>query len=805
MMKPSQWIMIGSVLLLMVLILTPGSYSREYDGAEQPKPFIIKGQALVVFAPGVDVSTHSNAFLQANFNLPTVDRILEKYQVTTARRGYSSPLTTIEDTEVADEFRRTYRLFFSEDESVEELLAELRQNPNIQVAEPVWAMPVRELIPDDGGFPLQWALKQVADHDIDATDAWDIETGSRNTILAMIDTGVNYRHRDLAPKIWINPGEDLDGDRVVMDPDDLNGVDDDGNGIVDDLIGYDFLTYGSNPEPGEDGSTRDPDPMDFDGHGTHCAGIAAGTTNNNMDISGISGGDADLHRSYGGSRIMCLRVGWLSTDGIGYVNTVDCADAITYACEMGADVINCSWGMSYTSGWNTAMNNVFTYGVNITHAAGNDGTSASQWIDSDPYTEVLSVAGTDLNDHKWEFSNYGPFVDVSAPGHLILSTVSDGLAGYPGPPVPDTATYSGTSMSAPQVCGQVLLIRSAMASLSKEQVDSLVINTADDINALNPGFEGQLGSGRINCYNSIVDLPKAFFEADVTGGNSPLEVNFSDLSPGPPSAWKWFFGTGDSSMVQNPTYTYNDLGLYDVSLYTDQGSGLGWGEKHLSEYLWVRADTIKVDSMEVMPSTTVEVPVYLANTQLIQDIQFSFKIIGDAILTSPHVTLGPRTSYFYNLQCNGYDPPAISYKLTSSASDESHYLEPGAGVMLNIHLTIDGDADGVIVIDTATASSKYPRLLSIFGEYWPEFAPCTLWVAGGCCIPPIRGDVNYDTAGPNIQDLTFLVAYLFGGGEEPPCMDEADVNGDTNGPNIQDLTHLVAYLFGGGAPPADCP
>lgn len=84
--------------------------------------------------------------------------------------------------------------------------------------------------------------------------------------------------------------------------------------------------------------------------------------------------------------------------------------------------------------------------------------------------------------------------------------------------------------------------------------------------------------------------------------------------------------------------------------------------------------------------------------------------------------------------------------------------------------------------------------------FWQDFGGSST-----CCIPPIRGDVNYDTAGPNIQDLTFLVAYLFGGGEAPPCPEEADVNGDTNGPNIQDLTYLVAYLFGGGPAPAECP
>lgn len=84
--------------------------------------------------------------------------------------------------------------------------------------------------------------------------------------------------------------------------------------------------------------------------------------------------------------------------------------------------------------------------------------------------------------------------------------------------------------------------------------------------------------------------------------------------------------------------------------------------------------------------------------------------------------------------------------------------------------------------------------------FWQEFGG-----GGTCCIPPIRGDVNYDSVGPNIQDLTFLVAYLFGGGVAPPCAEEADVNGDSNGPNIQDLTYLVAYLFGGGPAPAACP
>ncbi|MCH9024812.1 MAG: S8 family serine peptidase, partial [candidate division Zixibacteria bacterium] len=295
-------------------------------------------------------------------------------------------------------------------------------------------------------------------------DAWDLETGSDSIKFADIDTGVNYKHPDLLGNVWVNPGEDLDGDGLVFDTNDLNGIDDDSNGVVDDLIGYDFFTgFGAmGIYPGEDGGIRDPDPNDFNSHGTHIAGIAAGMNNNGTGVTGIAGGWFGGNRSFRGVQIMCLRVGGTAADGLGYVNSTNCGQAIDYAAMMGADVINCSWGSQGTSAMIQVMSNAAAAGVTVVHASGNGNIEVPDFLDV-LGDDVLSVASTTSSDIKSGFSNFGDWIDISAPGSGIYSTVSFSYN-------PSYGYKSGTSMAAPMVCGTALLIKSMMPSLSRQQV-----------------------------------------------------------------------------------------------------------------------------------------------------------------------------------------------------------------------------------------------------------------------------------------------------------------------------------------------
>ncbi len=285
-----------------------------------------------------------------------------------------------------------------EGETVEEGISRYRGDPLVEDAQPNFIYHSC-VFPDDPSFPSQWGLHNTgqnvngqggsSDADVDGPEAWDIETGDPSIIVAVIDTGVDYRHPDLAGNIWHNSGE-IAG----------NGLDDDGNGFVDDTVGYDFL----------DG---DNDPMDPSGHGTHVAGIIAAEGNNGTGITGVGWT----------LKIMALKAGGAS----GFFLSSTLIQAINYAVDNGAKVINASWGGDDSDpAMRGAIDNAKTQGVLFVAAAGNSGRN----IDSQPFypasydlSNIVSVAASDQDDGLASFSNFGPSsVDVGAPGSNILST-----------------------------------------------------------------------------------------------------------------------------------------------------------------------------------------------------------------------------------------------------------------------------------------------------------------------------------------------------------------------------------------------
>jgi Subtilase family/PKD domain len=791
----------AAITALLLSLIATGTFARVPDDPSvTPKPFIIPGRVTVVFNDNVDLSKARVGFGRVNFNLPSLDNVLDQYQVNESRRIFTDNVKTSSKTLSANvpDLSRFYELAFPESTPVPTIISALRQNPNIKLVEPVWALPLYAA-PNDPQYTSQWSLRAPGPDPVFYT-GWDYETGSDSIKYAAIDSGVKYAHSDLNGNIWVNPGEDMDNDEVVYDTDDLNGVDDDGNGYIDDVIGYDFFNGIGGVWPGEDPGAPDTDPDDFDGHGTHISGIAAAATNNALNGAGIAGGWYGGHRAKRGARIMCLRVGATGTDGLGYVNSNDCGTAIQYAVNNGAHVINCSWGSTATGTMTAGMALVAANGLTICHAAGNENLDDSDYLDSDPSTTVLSVASVGpSSDVKSGFSNFGFWIDVSAPGSDIFNTYSnDGVA--------TMASLSGTSMAAPTVCGLALLIRSAKPSLTKDQVDSIIITTADDIDGVNPSHVGMLGSGRINALTALSGLPIAKFSPDKTAGNVPLTVNFTDLTVGSPTAWDWSFGDAGTSTLQNPSHLYSAAGVYDVSLLANTGHGLGLAEEHLLDYIWVRADTCKMDSVQTTVGSAVTVPIYMTNTQLVKEIQFTFQLqcTEGTVDSFKYNTTGLRTSYFPSLALNAFDPGGQSYGILmkSSPTGGSNYLTAGNGAILNLVLYISGAASNqVITIDTVTTGGKNPRVSTIYGDYWPLMKTGKVNI-GGCCV--IDGNANH-IGGINVSDVTFLVKYLFAGGPPPPCLDEGNTN-DLGGINVSDVTYLVKYLFQSGPPPpGGCP
>ncbi len=204
------------------------------------------------------------------------------------------------------------------------IVNELNSDPNIEYAEPVYLSKI-ESTPDDPLYSTMRHLPQIK-----APEAWDVQSNSSGIIIGVLDTGVDWDHEDLADNIWINTGEIAD-----------NGIDDDNNGYIDDIRGWDFVTgvagsEDSDADASEDGDVADNDPMDFNGHGTHVAGIAGAVTNNGIGIASASHG----------ATIMPLRCGYQSNDGNGYVPSTFAAEAYIYAADNGAVITNQSSGNS---------------------------------------------------------------------------------------------------------------------------------------------------------------------------------------------------------------------------------------------------------------------------------------------------------------------------------------------------------------------------------------------------------------------------------------------------------------------------
>ncbi len=375
--------------------------------------------------------------------------------------------------------------------------------------EPIGIHPIY-VTPDDPyfddpppSFPYyQWHFEQgSADHDVDAAAAWDLETGDVSVKIGIIDSGVRYYHRDLggylAPgdvtqgNMWINSGEYGGGKES-------NNVDDDGNGYVDDWIGWDWVDGARPCHRTEDCKNEDNDPRDHNGHGTHVAGVVGAITNNGYCGAGMAGGwNTGFSSPANGVKLMALRTGWTDPSGLGYVRMDFCAQAMYYAADMGATAVNCSWGSSASGGLPEAVDYAIAKGVLVVAGAGNSNSEIPDYLGG--RTDVMDVAATDSFDVKAYFSNYGTWIDVSAPGVDVLSTFHN----YNDPEYDYIALLSGTSQSCPHVVGLAGLLKSNEPTLSSSDIWSYIVDYADPIDHLNPGYEGKLGSGRMNAHNSL--------------------------------------------------------------------------------------------------------------------------------------------------------------------------------------------------------------------------------------------------------------------------------------------------------------
>ncbi|MDP8240727.1 MAG: S8 family serine peptidase [Candidatus Hatepunaea meridiana] len=412
-----------------------------------------------VFLPGVLVFKATPEFAvdlgdkpEYRFGIEHIDRFMDEIGATKVERKYPHCFPPLPD---GTDLTRIYNLYFPETLPVEAVCSDMEKLIGIEFVEP-W--PILRLYMDHNDT---YRNRQYGLDLCQANDAHDIATGDRSVPVAIVDTGVDMDHLDLVANFWINPGEDLNHNGVIED-DEENGRDDDGNGKRDDFYGWDFVDRDNNPD-------------DRYGHGTHCAGIASAVTNNRRGVASVGYNCG----------IMAVRVGEAQFVSYGY-------EGIEYAARTGAKVISCSWGSSWGgAGGRQVINYATEHDALVLASAGNDNSEARGYPAA--FENAVAVAATDNNDRRAGFSNYGDWVDISAPGVAIFST-------YPGGRY---AEMSGTSMSCPFAASVAILLRSEFEVLDVAEARQVLLEGADDIDDENGNFRGKLGSGRINAYRSL--------------------------------------------------------------------------------------------------------------------------------------------------------------------------------------------------------------------------------------------------------------------------------------------------------------
>ncbi len=416
------------------------------------------------------------------------------------RQAVAGQFGLVEDTTVKSPYFNRFfigRTAKTQQMSVEDAIHVLERDASIRYAEPDMRVYPDQNLPNDPRFVDMWGLHNIGqsggtfDADIDAPEAWTTAGTNPKVIVGLLDDGVQMNHPDLVGNLFINPGEIPN-----------NGIDDDGNGFVDDVSGWDFSSGDNNPNPG--GS---------DSHGTHTAGTIAAVTNNGIGVAGVAQDVRLLPiRMYGGPNQ------WMSA----------LVQGIDYSRIMGAKVVSVSYNIDgYTQALSDAIGRADAADMIYVNSAGNNGQNADGLRGAlrNVHQNIVFVAATDRNDQKASFSNFGMTVDIAAPGVDVLSTVTGSGYDY----------YSGTSMACPHMAGAIAVIRAKFPALTDRQTLDRLIGTADML----PNLQGVIAGGRLNLNNALDD--------DSTPPSDPS--NFHLQAKATASLRVGFNGSGDDGTV----------------------------------------------------------------------------------------------------------------------------------------------------------------------------------------------------------------------------------------------------------------
>jgi subtilisin family serine protease len=556
------------------------------------------------------------------------------------------------------------KLYSTGKDAVLSAIRQISKDPNVEYAEPDYIVKAINT-PNDEYFSRLYAMNNQGqtggkvDADIDAVEAWDSFTGNPDDILiGVIDTGIDYLHPDLVDNIWKNPGEIPN-----------NGIDDDGNGFIDDYYGWDFA-YDDN------------DPDDQHGHGTHVSGTIAGKGNNGIGVTGVMWN----------ARVMALK--FLDASGSG--TTSDAIDAVNYATIMNVQVTNNSWG---GGGYSQALEEAIASSGIFVAAAGNNGTDNDQYPEyPGSYTldNIISVAATDHNDSLAYFSCYGRnSVDLSAPGVDILSSL----------PGNNYDAWSGTSMATPHVTGAVALLWSNNSSLTSTDVKSAILQSVDKI----PSLENRtVSGGRLNI-QKMLEL----------AGNSWLTIAPKTADTLQSSGTKEFTITANPEKMEaghwtaEVTFKTDDPFHKDVTVNVSadvagcksvetSGETVSFGK------VWVNRDTVvnitlanTCNDMVTISGCSFENPAFKTN------VEFPIYIKPFGKIELP-VTFAPESSGPFNSQAiissDAEDNPSLSVNLAGVGLTPPTITLNPSSIMKNLHF---GSVDTSVVALTNSGEADY--------------------------------------------------------------------------------------------------
>jgi len=666
----ASWRRLSGVLLVLLAI---AAGTVRGAGRQTYMP----GQILVKLKDGSTTSTSVSSDVSQ-----TLSRLRGEYGL----RGSNEDAARVSSQRVGN--RRVYR--FVTPENILRLCEKLRNDPRVEYAQPNYCYQL-QAVPNDPMYVQQYA------HDLTQMDlAWDLNTGSRGVVVAVLGTGIDTTHPDLRDNIWVNGGEIAN-----------NGLDDDGNGYVDDVHGWDFDEDDGDIYPTGSSSERM--------HETAVAGVIAATGNNGVGVAGVNW--------------QCSLMGLRLSDDL---TSLEIAEALRYATANGAHVINMSFsGTEIDPLLNEAIDEAHENGILLVASAGNDALDMLNYPAA--RYNVMAVAATDSDDLR-TFSNFGLWVDIDAPGDYLATTDVDGSYTY----------ISGTSFSCPYVAGLAALLWAHRPELTATDVRAILENTTDplDPGPLDPD-RTYMGTGRVNAYQALTDtstLPpfgeivEPRFGAEIEEQTMSLDVTFLaqgqtyqlDLRPFDNPEWSPI-GQGEvanTNQIQMTAAKPNP-GTYVIRLTVTTEN-----RSHVDSKIFTVTTSPTQENWptEIVGASYAE---YLTSSPVCIDLDGDGRhevIQSSSISHEPFVDtaalLGART-YVWDRSgtpLNGW-PQELDDMPTNSSSAVGDVDGDGDYEVV----TVTDWTGTVYVWDAETgqpADGKWPRTLNPSGAYWNSSIPC---------------------------------------------------------------------------------